>query len=73
MSKKIGKNGEWFVGKMGSLSTNEEEAGWKPIHVRGYPVFRRYSEAGPKMNEAWFVVETDANQWADFMNKSFNT
>lgn len=61
--------GQFFVGNMGELSTNEKNAGCDPIHVCGYPVFRRYTENGPIFNEAWFVVEADAKQWAEFKNR----
>jgi len=64
------RNGQWFVGNMGELSTNEKNAGSDPINVRGYPVFRRYRENGTIFNEAWFVTEEDARQWVELKNRN---
>ncbi|MBL4783603.1 MAG: hypothetical protein JKX92_15330 [Porticoccaceae bacterium] len=58
----------YFVGKYGDVGHDEKAAGRK--NGRAYPVFSTYNRKNTeeKHTNAWFVIESEAVEWAKFKN-----
>ena len=64
-------NAFYFVGKYGEVGHQEKSAGKSNGKGHAYPVFSTYNKNNKeeKHTNAWFIHESDAIDWTNYMNK----